>query len=224
MFIKLPQKNSYIIDEKTKESLSMPIIGDNLIRVLVPRCDTYIDSAGKAVYCFMELYFKDETIAKKAYSTELTSFMFLTKNKKLISLAITNEGTTQSGNIDNNIAKHFATIFTETKYIVIAHNHPNNNVNPSNTDVNSLKSTKQILWQYNLILLDGVILPKTSYAYNAYSMNYGIIETRKVEKLYKIEFKELFNVFKTNKKIDPDLLGALVLYGGVPIWEKYKKS
>jgi len=113
---------------------------------------------------------------RKAFDGETREHLYmlcLDKKYYMESLKVIGTGTDKNAAFEmKDILKEV--LFREAKYAVIAHNHPNNSLEPSKHDLYTTERVKSALNQVDVKLLDHIIITDDSYKsimYSGYSIS-----------------------------------------------------
>lgn len=119
--------------------------------------NTKISSSRDAVNILREL-FSEDTI--NAY--EQAFVLYLNKNNKVIGYYHHSMGSVDGTIMDVQMISGMA-LKSLSKGVIIAHNHPSDNTNPSDADKRVTATLKDALKLFNILLLDSIILTDTSF-------------------------------------------------------------
>ncbi|WP_061996559.1 JAB domain-containing protein [Clostridium sp. ATCC 25772] len=92
-----------------------------------------------------------------ASTVEKLALICMDNAYKPINISIVNIGTIDSINVSVGEIFRIA-LLCNAKYLIIAHNHPSNNMKPSEYDIKITKQIGQIAKMFNMNLLDSIII------------------------------------------------------------------
>lgn len=88
--------------------------------------------------------------------------MFLNRNNKVLGVQLMSIGGTSGTYVDPKIILQGA-ILSNASAIILCHNHPSGNLNPSEADIDITKKIKQGAKLFDISLLDHVIITSEDY-------------------------------------------------------------
>lgn len=117
-------------------------------------------------------------------------FIGLDRGNNIRNISLLGIGTSNEISIDSKYIVRMALITASDK-VILVHNHPSNNLDPSNKDRHITNVTSKLLKAFNIELLDHVIVTENNYismgAIKAIDSNYENDRTKIIDKTLLIE-------------------------------------
>lgn len=117
-------------------------------------------------------------------------FIGLDRGNNIRNISLLGIGTSNEISIDSKYIVRMALITASDK-VILVHNHPSNNLDPSNKDRHITNVTSKLLKAFNIELLDHIIVTENNYismgAIKAIDSNYENDRTKIIDKTLLIE-------------------------------------
>ncbi len=120
-------------------------------------CERSISSSRDAVEIFREHFDADELDYRESFFA-----LYLNQANKVLGIKKISESGISSTLVDVRIVMQTA-LLCNASGIIVAHNHPSGNLNPSSSDIKMTAQIKEASKMMNMTLLDHVILTSDSH-------------------------------------------------------------